>query len=77
MRFHDLRHSAATILLAMNVHPKIVQELLGHNQISMTMDLYSHVLPGLQDDVMDKLGDVLERSDGNEDHDHGTGVSVG
>jgi integrase len=37
MRFHDLRHSAATILLAMKVHPKVVQEILGHSQISMTM----------------------------------------
>ena len=51
MRFHDLRHSAATILLAMNVHPKVVQEILGHSQISVTMDLYSHALPSMQDDV--------------------------
>jgi len=59
MRFHDLRHSAATILLTMHVHPKIVQELLGHNQISMTMDIYSHVLPTMQGDVMSKLNDAL------------------
>jgi site-specific recombinase XerD len=45
IRFHDLRHSSATILLSIGVHPKVVQELLGHNQISMTMDIYSHVLP--------------------------------
>ena len=42
MRFHDLRHSAATILLTMGIHPKVVQELLGHSQIGMTMDTYSH-----------------------------------
>ena len=46
IRFHDLRHSAATILLTMGVHPKIVQELLGHSQISMTMDILCRHLPG-------------------------------
>ena len=51
MRFHDLRHSAATILLAMKVHPKVVQEILGHSQITVTMDLYSHALPSMQDEV--------------------------
>lgn len=51
MRFHDLRHSAATILLAMNVHPKVVREILGHSQIAMTLDVYSHALPSLQEEV--------------------------
>jgi integrase len=51
MRFHDLRHSAATILLAMKVHPKVVQEILGHSQIAMTLDVYSHALPSMQEDV--------------------------
>jgi len=55
MRFHDLRHSAATILLSMGVHPKIVQELLGHSNINMTLNTYSHVLPSMQQDAMDKL----------------------
>ena len=59
MRFHDLRHSAASILLGMNVHPKVVQELLGHSQIGMTMDTYSHVLPSMQKDAMDKLDDYF------------------
>ena len=77
MRFHDLRHSAATILLAMNIHPKIVQELLGHNQISMTMDLYSHVLPGMQEDMINKLEDVLDRSEDDEDNDEGTAIPMG
>ena len=45
VRFHDLRHSAATILLGMEAHPKVVQEVLGHSQVGMTMDIYSHVLP--------------------------------
>jgi integrase len=48
IRFHDLRHSTATLLLTLGVHPKIVQELLGHSQIFMTLDIYSHILPTLQ-----------------------------
>ena len=59
VRFHDLRHSAATILLTMGVHPKVVQELLGHSQIGMTMDTYSHVLPSMQKDAMDKWDDLF------------------
>ena len=61
MRFHDLRHSAATILLSMGIHPKVVQELLGHSRIQVTMDIYSHVLPSmsLQEDAMSKLNDLL------------------
>ncbi len=55
LRFHDLRHSAATILLSMGVHPKIVQEILGHSDISMTLDTYSHVLPTLQHEAMAKI----------------------
>ena len=53
MRIHDLRHSAATILLIMGVHPKVVQEILGHSTISMTMDTYSHVLPTMQKEATD------------------------
>ena len=60
IRFHDLRHSTATMLLSMGVHPKVVQELLGHNQISMTMDIYSHVMPTLQQEAMNKLNDTLK-----------------
>jgi len=59
-RFHDLRHSAATLLLSMGVHPKVVQEILGHSEISMTMDIYSHVLPTMQRDAMDRLSQVFE-----------------
>jgi integrase len=63
MRFHDLRHSAATILLTMGVHPKVVQELLGHSTIAMTMDTYSHLLPSVQKDAVDKMNDTF-RFDG-------------
>jgi integrase len=58
LRFHDLRHTAATLLLKDNVHPKIVQEKLGHSTITLTLDTYSHVIPGVQDEAaksMDKL----------------------
>jgi integrase len=51
IRFHDLRHTAATVLLSLHVHPKVVQELLGHSQIGITLDTYSHVLPDLQRDA--------------------------
>ena len=61
MRLHDLRHSAATILFVRGVHPKIVQEMLGHHKISMTMDVYSHVLPSMQQSAIDKMNDVFKR----------------
>lgn len=62
-RIHDLRHSAATIFLSMGIHPKIVQELLGHSQISMTLDTYSHVLPSMQQEAMDKWNAVFARGE--------------
>jgi integrase len=52
IRFHDLRHSVATLLLELGTHPKIVQELLGHENIGMTMDIYSHVMPTMQKEAM-------------------------
>jgi integrase len=61
MRFHDLRHSAATILLSMGVHPKVVQEILGHSNIGTTMNIYSHVLPSMQRDAMDDMNDLFRR----------------
>jgi integrase len=63
MRFHDLRHSAATFLLAMGVHIKVVQELLGHSNVTTTLNIYSHVLPSLQQDAMDKLSGLFELED--------------
>ena len=48
IRFHDLRHTAATLMLQAGIHPKIVQETLGHADISLTMNTYSHALPTLQ-----------------------------
>lgn len=57
-RFHDLRHGAASLLMAQGVHPRVVMEILGHSQIAVTMNLYSHVVPSLQRDaanLMDAL----------------------
>lgn len=59
IRFHDLRHTSATLLLSAGVHPKVVQERLGHSQISVTLDTYSHVLPTLQLEAADKLDSIL------------------
>jgi integrase len=59
IRFHDLRHTAATLMLQEGVHPKVVQERLGHSQISITMDTYSHVLPAMQEEAAVKLDDLL------------------
>ncbi len=64
MRFHDLRHSAASLLLAMGVHIKVVQELLGHSNITTTLNVYSHVLPSLHQDAMDKLSNLLHDKSG-------------
>jgi integrase len=49
IRFHDLRHTCATLLLSRGHHPKLVQELLGHATVALTLDRYSHVMPGMSD----------------------------
>jgi site-specific recombinase XerD len=59
IRPHDLRHSTATILLEGNVHPKYVQDLLGHSQISMTLDTYSHVTQNMQQQVADHMDAIF------------------
>jgi integrase len=59
IRFHDLRHTCATLLLLKNVHPKFVQELLGHATIAITLDTYSHVLPGMGDQTTTAMEDAL------------------
>lgn len=62
VRFHDLRHTCASMLLQQGVHPKIVQERLGHSSISITLDLYSHVVPGLQHAAADKMDEIFNKS---------------
>ena len=55
MRIHDLRHTCASLLLAQGVHPRVVMEALGHSQISLTLDTYSHVLPSLGAEAASKM----------------------
>jgi integrase len=59
LKFHGLRHTAATLLLAQNVHPRLVMESLGHSQITLTMDTYSHVIPSLRREVADQMDAIL------------------
>ena len=59
IRFHDLRHTCATLLLSKGVHPKLVQELLGHSSIEITLDTYSHVLPSMGDQAADAMDKAL------------------
>ncbi|MBF6613856.1 MAG: site-specific integrase, partial [Chloroflexi bacterium] len=59
IRFHDLRHTCASLLLAQGVHPRVVMEALGHSQISLTMDTYSHVIPALQKEAADRMDALL------------------
>jgi integrase len=59
LRFHDLRHTAATLLLEANVNTKVVSEMLGHSQMSVTMDLYQHVTPTMQQRAADAFDDLL------------------
>ena len=59
-RFHDLRHTCATLLLGQGVNPKYVQELLGHASIALTLDTYSHVLPGMDGGIGGALKEALD-----------------
>lgn len=60
IRFHDLRHSHATQLLAAGVHPKIASERLGHSTIGITLDLYSHVMPGMQANAAEQVDAAIK-----------------
>jgi integrase len=60
IRLHDLRHTHATHMLASGVHPKIAQERLGHSSVSVTIDLYSHVLPGMQADAVSRVDAAMQ-----------------
>jgi integrase len=86
IHFHDLRYTAATTHLEMMTNPKIVQEILGHSNISITMDPYSHVLPPMHKDAMDNINEWLlshteeqvqeepKRADDDDDNGQGNGV---
>ena len=59
IRFHDLRHSAATLLLTKGIHPKVVSEMLGHSTVTLTLDVYSHYTPVLHDQAAAAMDDLL------------------
>ena len=59
IRFHDLRHTAATLLLGQGIHPKIVSEMLGHASVGLTLDTYSHVLPAMHEQAAQAMEAAL------------------
>ncbi|MDF2713419.1 MAG: phage integrase [Paenibacillus sp.] len=59
IRFHDLRHTHASLLLKAQVHPKVVSERLGHSSVMITLDRYSHLFPTLQQEAAEKLDELL------------------
>ncbi len=59
IRLHDARHTHASLMLKQGVHPKIVQEMLGHASIQITLDTYSHVAPGMQQDAANRFDDIV------------------
>ena len=65
IRFHDLRHTAATLLVMQGVNPKVVSEALGHSDVSITLEIYSHVLPDLQRLAADAMNNALDPTDDN------------
>jgi integrase len=61
IRLHDARHTHASLMLKQGIHPKIVQERLGHSSIQMTIDIYSHVAPGIQEAAANRFDDILTK----------------
>jgi len=59
IRFHDLRHTFASLMLLRGAKPKVISEALGHSSVAFTMDVYSHIISGMQEDAMALLDDVL------------------
>ena len=63
---HDLRHTFATLMLKQDFHAKIVQEILGHSNISVTLVTYSHVLPGMKEESMKKIQAIVACEEQND-----------
>ncbi len=74
IRFHDLRHTHATLLFMAGVHPKVVSERLGHSSVAFTMDTYSHVLPTMQETAAERFDRLIPPGLINEDN---TGGNAG
>ena len=73
IRFHDLRHTCASLLLAQGVPPQVVMDVLGHSQLSITMDLYSHVMPT----ALRAAADAMDRALGDSSTGSGSRTQVG
>ncbi|MFC2005196.1 site-specific integrase [Chloroflexota bacterium] len=63
LRIHDLRHTHASLMLTAGVHPKVFSERLGHANIGITLDIYSHVLPGLQEAAAEKFDMIFDEEE--------------
>ena len=61
IRLHDLRHTAASLALAAGIHPKVMSDRLGHSSIAITLDVYGHLVPGLQEDAAARRRDHRHR----------------
>ena len=59
IRLHDLRHLCASLLIAQQVHPRVIMEILGHSQISLTMNTYGHLMPGATQAAANALDDLI------------------
>ncbi|MFP4636069.1 MAG: site-specific integrase, partial [Nitriliruptoraceae bacterium] len=59
IRLHDLRHSHASLLLASGVNPKVASERLGHHSVAFTLDVYSHVVPGMQSEAAERIAGLV------------------
>lgn len=68
VRFHDLRHSYASMLIGQNANIKYVQKQLGHSNVQMTLNVYSHLLPDAGRDTIEKLNDILSDKSSNQEH---------
>src|SRR5262249_54886872 len=67
IRFHDLRHTCATLLLLKDVNVKVVSERLGHATVQLTLDVYSHVLPTLQERAAEEMDGLFEEMNGRQE----------
>jgi integrase len=63
IRLHDLRHTHASLALAAGIHPKVVSERLGHSSVAITLDVYSHAIPALQEDAAARVAALIERGE--------------
>lgn len=77
LRFHDLRHAHATHLLANGVHPKVASERPGHSKVGITLDLYSHVIPGMPEDAVATVDAALKTALRNRAETHGSNPVAG